>query len=321
MKRRGLMAAIMAFSGAALGKLFVPDRAEATSGTSPEGNVVLGANSFTGGRSANSATTTTEIIASGGGSNGGFRVNNSAGDGIVGVSTGTSGLHGIGIGAGSAGLSGDSTAGVGVLGNSTNNHGLLGFSGGNLTYGLNGSGTNQAHGVIGSSANKNGIIGINQNGNDWAAMFFNAAQTLGVFIQGDLVVTGQKSSAFRTQNHGRRRLYAVEAAECWFEDFGRARLQKGSARVELDDVFMETVNTKRDYVISLTPLDPTSKGLAVAAQDERGFTVQELGGGTGTYSFTYRVSVRVRGEEHRRLDQIESPPMPKVPELPARFRR
>lgn len=321
MKRRGLMAAIAAFGGAVASRIAFPDRAEATSGTSPEGNVVLGANSFTGGRTPNTATTTTEIIASGGGANGGFRVNNTAGDGVVGISNGTSGLHGIGIGASSAGLSGDSVAGVGVLGNSTNNHGLLGFSSGNLTYGLNGSGYNQAHGVIGASANRNGIIGVNQSGNDWAGVFINAGGTKGVYVQGDFVATGIKSSAVRTKNHGQRRLYAVEAAECWFEDFGKARLVRGSARVELDAVFIETVNTKHDYIISLTPLDPASKGLAVSAQGESGFAVQELGGGTGSYEFTYRVTARVRGEEGRRLQKFDPPEMPKLPELPERFRR
>jgi hypothetical protein len=317
-RRRGVMGAALALGGVFLGKLATPERVEATSGTSPEGNMILGANSTTGGRSANTATDTTEIIATGGGTNGGLKVNNSTGDGVVGISTNGAGLHGIGIGASSSGLSGDSTAGVGVLGNSTNNHGLLGFSSGNLTYGLNGSGFNNAHGVIGASTNQNGIIGLNLNGNNWAATFINVGGTQGVFVQGDLVVTGMKSSAYKTQRNGSRRLYAVEAAECWFEDFGRAKLVKGTARVDLDDVFSETVNTKRDYIVSLTPLDAASKGLAVVAQDERGFTVQELSDGTGNYAFTYRVSAKVKGEEGRRLQQVSIPQVPDLPKPPGR---
>jgi len=244
-----------------------------------------------------------------------LRVSNQGGRAILGTASAAEPAV-RGEGAGGDGVQGESVNGVGVMGRSANSYGLLGFSGGNLTYALSGSGSNNAHGVVGFSANQNGIVGINQNGNNWAGMFLNLADNQGVFIRGDLVVTGQKSSAYRTQHHGRRRLYAVEAAECWFEDFGRARLIKGSARVDLEAVFAETVNTKRDYVISLTPLDPASKGLAVTSQDETGFSVQELGGGTGTYPFTYRISAKVLSEESRRLEPVEMPRIPEPPKEP-----
>jgi hypothetical protein len=243
-----------------------------------------------------------------------LRVSNGTGRAIQATASGSEpALRG--EGSNGDGVSGFSVNSVGVLGNSTNSYGLLGFSGGNLTYALSGSGSNNAHGVVGFSANQNGIVGINQNGNNWAGMFLNLGGTQGLFVQGDLVVTGMKSSAYKTQRHGRRRLYAVEATECWFEDFGRARLVQGTARVDLDDVFIDTVNSKRDYVVSLTPLDAKSLGLAVASQDENGFTVQELNGGTGTYPFTYRVSAKVKGEEGRRLQQVETPPIPEPPKV------
>jgi hypothetical protein len=301
LRRRSLIAAA-ATAAAALAGLGKPQAAQA----GVDGDLVL--------NTTNTGTATT--VLTGNIATPLFRVSNGTGRAILGTAAGAEPAV-RGEGGNGDGVQGDSVNGVGVLGNSATSYGLLGFSGGNLTYALSGSGSNNSHGVVGFSANQFGIAGINQSGGNWAGAFFSATNTMGLFVQGDLMVTGMKSSAYKTQRHGRRRLYAVEATECWFEDFGRARLNKGTARVDLDDVFNDTVNSRRDYVVSVTPLDAKSTGLAVIDQDENGFTVQELNGGTGNYPFTYRVSAKVKGEEARRLQQVETPAIPE----PAKVKR
>ena len=140
------------------------------------------------------------------------------------------------------------------------------------------------------------------------------ARSGGLFVQGDfVVVNGTKNAAVKTARFGHRKMYAVEATENVFEDFGTASLKGGKARVELDEVFAETVNTGQKYQVYLTPSSAEGKGLAVVAKDARGFVVQEQAGGTGNYDFDYRVVAKVRGHEEKRMERFEPPAMPTPP--------
>ena len=217
-------------------------------------------------------------------------------------------------------LSGRSVSGNAIEGFSDTGNGILGYSSGDLKYSLAGSGSGQAHGLIGYSQNQFGISGINQGGNNWAGAFFNAGASApnsgkkGLFVQGDfLVLNGTKNAGVKTQRFGHRKMYAVEATENVFEDFGTATLKGGNARVELDEVFAETVNTGQKYQVYLTPKSADSRGLAVVSQDAKGFTIQELGAGTGTYDVDYRVVAKVRGHEKTRMEQFEPPAIPTPP--------
>jgi len=67
----------------------------------------------------------------------------------------------------------------------------------------------------------------------------------------DLIVTGAKSAVVSTENYGQRRLYAVEAPDVRFSDEGMAHLQDAQARVQLDPIFLETI--EGDYLIQITP--------------------------------------------------------------------
>ena len=241
--------------------------------------------------------------------------------GVAGVADDATGVgvEGVNIQNG-LGVRGISVGGPAIEGRSTNGDGVLGFSSGNLKYSLAGLGSEQAHGLIGYSANQFGIVGINQNGNNWAGGFFNALANTpnsgrnGLIVQGNfVVVNGTKNAAVKTQKHGYRKMYAVEATENVFEDFGTATLKGGKARVELDEVFAETVNTGQKYQVYLTPTSGDSKGLGVVTKDARGFAVQELGGGTGSYEFDYRVVAKVRGYEGKRMEAFEPPTMPTPP--------
>jgi hypothetical protein len=85
----------------------------------------------------------------------------------------------------------------------------------------------------------------------------------GVTITGDLNVSGAKNAVVETASFGKRKLYAVESPENWFEDFGRATLVNGHAVVKIEPVFAETVNTEGDYHVFVTPKG-NCKGLHVA---------------------------------------------------------
>ncbi len=95
-------------------------------------------------------------------------------------------------------------------------------------------------------------------------------------------------------------LYAIEAPENWFEDFGSGRLSNGEAVIHLDPVFAQTVNTGMDYHVFPVP-NGDCKGLYVAEKTASGFVVRELGAGKSNIAFDYRIVARRKGYENIRL--------------------
>lgn len=120
-------------------------------------------------------------------------------------------------------------------------------------------------------------------------------------VSGNLLCNGSKSAVVPVDGGARKvALYAVEAPENWFEDFGSGQLVNGSARVELESIFAQTVDTELDYHVFLTP-NGESKGLYVKQKTATSFEVRENEGGTSNLAFDYRIVARRRGYENIRL--------------------
>ncbi len=118
---------------------------------------------------------------------------------------------------------------------------------------------------------------------------------------GNLRCTGSKSAVVPVDNGSRKvALYAVEAPENWFEDFGSGQLSGGVAHIDLESVFAQTVNTDVEYHVFVTPNDDC-KGLYVTSKTAGGFEVHELGGGRSNISFDYRIVAHRKGYETIRL--------------------
>ena len=98
-------------------------------------------------------------------------------------------------------------------------------------------------------------------------------------------------------------LYAVEASENWFEDFGSAKLKDGAAVVAIDPLYSETVNTEIDYHVFLTPRGEC-KGLYVTNQKGNSFEVRELNGSKSDIAFSYRIVAKRKGYEDVRLAKV-----------------
>jgi hypothetical protein len=118
---------------------------------------------------------------------------------------------------------------------------------------------------------------------------------------GNLSCTGSKSAVVPVDS-GRRQvaLYAVEAPQNWFEDFGSGRLANGAATVKLESVFAQTVNAGTEYHVFLTA-EGDCRGLYVDLKTASGFEVHELGGGQSSVPFSYRIVALRRGYELVRL--------------------
>jgi hypothetical protein len=118
---------------------------------------------------------------------------------------------------------------------------------------------------------------------------------------GDLFCTGILTAAAPVDGGSRKvGLYAIEGPENWFEDAGSAQLSNGAAIVNLEQVFAQTVNTAVDYHVFLTPKGDC-KGLYIAQESPTSFEVRELGGGTSSIAFDYRIMAKRKGYENVRL--------------------
>jgi hypothetical protein len=95
-------------------------------------------------------------------------------------------------------------------------------------------------------------------------------------------------------------LSAIHSPENWFEDAGSGQLSNGAAVVNIESVFGETVNTGVEYHVFLTP-NGDCKGLYVAQKSATSFVVKELGGGTSSIAFDYRIMAKRIGFENVRL--------------------
>jgi hypothetical protein len=165
------------------------------------------------------------------------------------------------------------------------------------------------------------------SGSGWAGAFYGNTPitSRGVYIKtnggvalkvvGDMVVTGNKSAVVAT-SQGPRALYAEEASEVYFTEYGFGKLQDGKVLIAIDPLFAETVNLDQPYHVfvqsygdaDLVVSRRTAKGFEVRlrAQDPRGDAAAE---------FSYRLVAKRRGCEQARLGPVPGDdPEPNLPE-------
>jgi hypothetical protein len=174
-------------------------------------------------------------------------------------------------------------------------------------------------GVAGTADDAVGVLGVNNAPNLAAGEFENEETDSHIApvilthnseyhgqcimdVSGNLSCTGSKSAVVPVDEGTRKvALYAVEAPENWFEDFGSGQLSNGSAVVHLESIFAQTINSGVEYHVFLTPTEDC-RGLYVSKKTADGFEVHEIGGGTSSAGFDYRVVARRKGYEDIRLE-------------------
>jgi hypothetical protein len=128
--------------------------------------------------------------------------------------------------------------------------------------------------------------------------------TCGINQTGNLSCTGQVKTLVTTQKSARQvETYSVQSAENWLEDYGSGQLNHGTVTVTLDPTFAETVNTGVEFHVFLTP-GGDCKGLYVTNKSANSFEVHELGGGTSSIPFDYKIVAKRFGHETERLVDV-----------------
>jgi len=160
------------------------------------------------------------------------------------------------------------------------------------------SSTNNENFVVSSLLNypNNGYATVvDANDDNQAGMYVDA--------NGRGIIWGDEKN-FRMDHpdqQGKEIWYAsLEGPEAGAYDRGTAQLVNGEASIPFSEHFEIVINPETMTVI-LTPLDASSKGMAVVEKTANGFRVKELYGGTGNYSFDWEAKGVRKGFEDRKV--------------------
>lgn len=189
------------------------------------------------------------------------------------------------------------------------------------TSGVSTEGIGQGIGVLATVDNGYSVVGFNNAEYDSTAFFENDesssatsvvwetnSRVYGGFcyddVSGNLFCSGSISPVAPVSNGSKKvALNTISSPESWFEDAGSGQLSNGEAIVNIESIFGETVNTGIDYHVFLTP-NGDCKGLYVAQKSATSFVVKELGGGTSSIAFDYRIMAKRMGHENERLIDV-----------------
>jgi hypothetical protein len=212
-------------------------------------------------------------------------------------STDGAGVYGSGVAASALGAS-VTFRPLGVWGDTTGNSGTGAAVLGTIDDGIAVAGYSAANSIATASftndtTSHSGVVFAAHGGKVGGTCLFD--------VSGNLACTGSKSAVVPVDGGSRQvALYAVEAPENWFEDFGSGQLSGGTASITLEPNFAQTVNTSEDYHVFLTPKGD-SEGLYVNNETPQGFEVHEQRGGHSNVAFDYRIVARRKGFEKIRM--------------------
>jgi hypothetical protein len=199
-----------------------------------------------------------------------------------------------------AGVRARSIAGIAVHGQSDRSAGVAG-----VTFGPGSSA-----GIIGvAGGTGTGVFGFSAQGN--AGEFFGPVTVHGDFT----VIGGSKSAAVPYPDGSHRQLYAVESPDCWFEDFGRARLKNGKATIKFSPDFSAVIDSKQMHIF-LSP-EGDCNGLYVfgtVTEGAKSFSVRELQKGKSSVSFSYRIVGKRKDIPGPRMKKVKVSKRPIIPE-------
>lgn len=125
-------------------------------------------------------------------------------------------------------------------------------------------------------------------------------------LNGDTYVYGTKNAIVPTSN-GMAAINAYETAEYYFGDIGKAKTDKnGQALIQLDPLFLETINTSIPYHVFVSPYE--NANVWVEQMDQNSFSVKSS---KPNIEFSWEIKAKRKGYENHRLE-ITSKEIPKV---------
>lgn len=199
------------------------------------------------------------------------------------------------------GVWGDATA------TDTKGTGVYGSAAGSSGVGVQGS-SKKGKGIQGTTDTGTAVSGLAYKDKGWAGQFVGYSAASGVLIVTHggpgLVVKGGSKSAVVSTSEGPRLLYAEEATEVYFTDYGSGRLQDGKAVIPVDPLFAETVTLGQPYHVFVQSYSDAQ--LVVSRRSSREFEVRlnvRDTEGDRNAEFSYRLVAKRKGFEQTRLER------------------
>jgi len=233
---------------------------------------------------------------------------NANGSGVLGTHAG-SGAGVLGSSASGSGVYGDGPTGGFFTGTTNAIHGMGTNGGGGILISTDGGPAIRANsggftGVVAKviTNNGNGVVGESDRGPDSYGVWGRSLSGYGVYCTGNFAATGTKNAIVPFPDGTHHAVYCLESPECWFEDFGSAKLARGSVGVQIDPEFAHTVLLNEYHVFLNAEGD--CNGLFVTDKSPAGFQVRELQGGTSSIPFSYRIVALRRDVKAPRLKEV-----------------
>jgi len=142
------------------------------------------------------------------------------------------------------------------------------------------------------SSSGQGYVAVkNFAGDNLAGMYVNTAGQGVLFSDIQFFLTADPTSSESLIAYS-----TIEGPEAAAYDRGTATLQGGTTTITFAQHFKHVADPG-SMTVTITPLSADSKGIAVVEKTAKGFTVQELFSGNGSYSFDWEVKCKRKGYE------------------------
>lgn len=251
------------------------------------------------------------IIGSGGNTTGSFY--NASGINGNGTDTGVAGMSttvatGVGVRGNGNGVSTNTTSGVGagvagsgtqigVFGHASNTtgtknggvftseHGAAGTADNPYAYLAGSDGTIVYGGYFDANQDNTNNASGNNKGEDYAYVGAVSGNTTYKILG-----TGSVSTMVKDANNERRILFAPEAPEILFQDYGTGQLKNGTVTIALDPVLTKNIFVDENHPLKVfIQLEGDCNGVYVTNKTAAGFTVKELKNGKSNTAFSWQI--------------------------------
>lgn len=105
-----------------------------------------------------------------------------------------------------------------------------------------------------------------------------------------IIGNGNVSTIIKGEGENDHIMFATEAPEILFQDFGTAKLINGKAEIKIDPILAKNIVVNEKHPLKVfIQLEGDCNGVYVTNKSQEGFEVKELQNGTSNISFSYQI--------------------------------
>src|SRR5690606_17472582 len=102
-----------------------------------------------------------------------------------------------------------------------------------------------------------------------------------------------------TENEGEKVMFAPEAPEVLFQDYGTGRLKNGMATISIDPIFANNIDVDTRPLKVFVQLEGNCNGVYVTNKSANGFTVIELNNSKSNVPFSWQIVANRKDDNAR----------------------